>query len=87
MWKIIFSCRDFTSRFFVAKFCVPKICLLIVWQISPVLGVNGHKVLCFPFVIISSRDALLIKQMPKKQTGFVLVLKQNKLDLVFHLEN
>ena len=33
------------------------------------------------------RDALLLKQMPKKQTGFVLLLKQNKSDLVFHHQN
>ena len=32
-------------------------------------------------------DALLLKQMPKKQTGFVLLLKQNKSDLVFHHQN
>ena len=31
--------------------------------------------------------ALLLKQMPKKQTGFVLLLKQNKSDLVFHHQN
>ena len=30
---------------------------------------------------------LLLKQMHKKQTGFVLLLKQNKSDLVFHHEN
>ena len=30
------------------------------------------------------RDALLLRQMPKKQTEFVLLLKQNKSDLVFH---
>ena len=29
-----------------------------------------------------TRDALLLKQMPKKQTGFVLLLKQNISDLV-----
>ena len=29
-----------------------------------------------------TRDALLLKQMVKKQTGFVLLLKQNKSDLV-----
>ena len=34
-----------------------------------------------------SSDALLLKQMPKKQTGFVLLLKQNKSDLVFHHQN
>ena len=28
--------------------------------------------------------ALLLKQMAKKQTGFFLLLKQNKSDLVFH---
>ena len=33
------------------------------------------------------RDPLLLKQMPKKQTGFVLLLKQNKSDLVFHHQN
>ena len=32
-------------------------------------------------------DALLLKQIPKKQTGFVLLLKQNKSDLVFHHQN
>ena len=32
-------------------------------------------------------DALLLKQMPKKQTGFVLVIKQNKPDLFFLIEN
>ena len=31
--------------------------------------------------------ALLLKQMLKKQTGFVLLLKQNKSDLVFHHQN
>ena len=34
-----------------------------------------------------SSDALLLKQMPKKQTGFVLVIKQNKPDLFFLIEN
>ena len=29
-------------------------------------------------------DALLLKQMSKKQTGFVLVLNQNKSDLFFY---
>ena len=33
------------------------------------------------------RDALLLKQMLKKQTGFVLLLKQNKLDLVILHQN
>ena len=33
------------------------------------------------------RDALLLKQIPYKQTGFVLLLKQNKSDLVFYDEN
>ena len=28
-------------------------------------------------------EALLLKQMPKKQTAFVLVIKQNKADLFF----
>jgi hypothetical protein len=28
-------------------------------------------------------DALLLKQIPKKQTGFVLVLNQNKPGLFF----
>ena len=32
-------------------------------------------------------DALILKEMLKKQTGFVLVLKQNKSDLVFHPQN
>ena len=32
-------------------------------------------------------DALLLKLMPEKQIGFVLLLKQNKLDLVFHHQN
>ena len=32
-------------------------------------------------------DALLLKQTPKTQTGFVLLLKQNKSDLVFHHQN
>ena len=32
-------------------------------------------------------DALLQKQKPKKQTGFVLLLKQNKSDLVYHHQN
>jgi hypothetical protein len=32
-------------------------------------------------------DALLLKQMPKKQTGFVSVKNQNKPDLVFLIEN
>ena len=32
-------------------------------------------------------DALLLKEMPKKQTGFVLLLQQNKSDLVIHHEN
>ena len=32
-------------------------------------------------------DALLLKQMLKKQTGFVLLLKQNKSNLVFHHQN
>ena len=36
---------------------------------------------------ITSSDALLLKQMPQKQTGFVLLLKQNKSDLVFHHQN
>ncbi len=31
-------------------------------------------------------DALLLKQMPKKQTRFVLVIKQNKPDLFFWLK-
>ena len=34
-----------------------------------------------------SSDALLLKQMPEKQTGFALLLKQNKSDLVFHHQN
>ena len=33
------------------------------------------------------RYALLLKQMPKKQTGFLLLLKQNKPGLVFHHQN
>ena len=32
-------------------------------------------------------DALLLKQMPQEQTVFVLLLKQNKTDLVFHHQN
>ena len=32
-------------------------------------------------------EALLLKQMPKKQTGFVLVIKQNKPDLFFLIKN
>ena len=31
---------------------------------------------------VMTRDALLLKQMLKKQTRFVLLLKQNKSDLV-----
>ena len=31
---------------------------------------------------VDPRDALLLKQMRKNQTGFVLLLKQNKSDLV-----
>ena len=36
---------------------------------------------------VRPRDALLLKQMPKKQTGFVLLQKQNKSDLVSHHQN
>ena len=39
----------------------------------------------YSYVWIS--DALILKQMPKNQTGFVLVLKQNKADLVLHHQN
>ena len=38
-------------------------------------------------VVPPTSDALLLRQMPKKQTGFVLLLKQNKSDLVFHHQN
>ena len=37
--------------------------------------------------LVAISDALLLKQMPKKQTGFVLVLNQNKSDLFFMIEN
>ena len=33
---------------------------------------------------LTTSGALLLKQMAKKQTGFVLLIKQNKSDLVFH---
>ena len=36
------------------------------------------------WVKLITTEALLLKQMPKKQTGFVLLQKQNKSDLVFH---
>jgi hypothetical protein len=51
------------------------------------------------FAMSQFSDALLLKQMPKKRTGFVLVLNQNKpiffrlkskanqIDLVFEDEN
>jgi hypothetical protein len=34
-------------------------------------------------VEVVASDALLLKQMPKKQTGFVLVINQNKPHLFF----
>ena len=40
-----------------------------------------------PLVVPVPRDALLLKQMLKKQTGFVLLLKQNKSDLVILHQN
>ena len=43
--------------------------------------------LSFLFICISISDALFLKQMPKKQTGYVLLLKQNKSDLVILIQN
>jgi hypothetical protein len=37
--------------------------------------------------MIQASDALLLKQMPKKHTGFCFVINQNKPDLVFDDEN
>ena len=42
-------------------------------------------ILTYP-IYLPTGDALLVKQMLKKQTGFVLLLKQNKLDFVFYPE-
>ena len=48
---------------------------------------HDHQHCCARGPAAAYSDALLLKQMPKKQTGFALLLKQNKSDLVFHDEN
>ena len=61
---------------------------IIIWGKSQIpLATTGWLTQSNTIKDPSTSDALLLKQMPKKQTGFVLLLKQNKSDLVFYYRN
>jgi hypothetical protein len=52
-------------------------------------GINPYSVLFCKIrkLLFLTSDALLLKQMQKKQHLFVLLINQNKLDLFFLIEN